>query len=59
VIAIDGSFVQWNEPYASRQFNAPAGWHYTTPGTGPRWTETAKAKYMNSWKKAFVKGADL
>lgn len=59
VIAADGSFVSWNAPYAHRQFTAPAGWNYTTPGTGPRWTELAEAKYMDSWKKVFIKGADL
>ncbi|WP_179394727.1 minor capsid protein [Lacticaseibacillus absianus] len=59
VIAADASFVSWMAPYAARQFDAPAGWRYTTPGTGPKWTEVAKAKYTDSWIKALMKGAGL
>lgn len=59
VIAIDGAFVQWGTPYGDRQYYAPAGWQYTTPGTGPHWDELAKQRYLNSWTKAFVKGCGL
>lgn len=59
VIAMDGTYIQWMMPYANRQYNAPAGWTYTTAGTGPRWVETAKARYIDSWKNALVKGAGL
>lgn len=59
VIAMDGSFVSWVMPYAHRQLTAPAGWNYTTPGTGPHWTDSAKQQYMSSWTKAFTKGSGL
>ena len=59
VIASDGSNVQWVSPYAHRQFMAPNGWHYSTPGTGPRWTDVAKNSYMSKWTNAFKKGAGL
>lgn len=59
VIASDGSFVQWGAAYANRQYHAPLGWHYSTPGTGPHWDEVAKGRYMKSWTKAFVKGCGL
>jgi len=59
VIASDGSSVQWVSPYAHRHFTAPGGWHYSTPGTGPRWTDKAKSAYMGKWTKAFMKGAGM
>ena len=34
--------------------------HYTTPGTGKQWVETAKARYQSRWneivQKAFTEG---
>ncbi|WP_238140599.1 minor capsid protein, partial [Streptococcus suis] len=30
---------------------------YTTPGTGKRWDEKAKAIHMTDWVQRFVKGA--
>jgi hypothetical protein len=59
LIASDASSISWITPYAHRQFTAPAGWRYTTPGTGPHWTDAAKVRYMGSWTKAFKKGAGL
>lgn len=55
----DASQIVWNTPYARRQFYAPDGWKYSTPGTGPRWDLKAKEIYLNDWKQAFVKGAGL
>lgn len=36
-------------PYAAPQYDAPGGWSYTTPGTGPRWFDEAQAKHMKQW----------
>lgn len=47
--------VDYNVPYARRQFRGGNGWHYTTPGTGPRWDLKAKARHGKSWQK-FVAG---
>lgn len=59
VIAIDGSFIIWNATYANPQYYASGSWYYSTPGTGPRWDQVAKNRYMGAWKKAFLKGAGL
>lgn len=59
IIAMDGSYVQWMAPYARRQFYAPGGWKYSTPGTGPNWTDKAKSLYIGGWTRAFMKGARL
>lgn len=56
-IAIDGSAVYYNTPYAEELFYMPK-FNYTTPGTGPRWDNKAKGILMNDWKRAYVKGAD-
>lgn len=37
--------------YARRQFYTQFA-HYSTPGTGPRWFDTAKASRGASWDKA-------
>lgn len=58
-IASDGSQIQWRSPYAHYQWVGGIGWHYTTPGTGPKWDERAKGMYMSKWQHAFVKGAQL
>ena len=52
-----GTQVIWNTPYAAELFYMYK-FNYTTPGTGPRWDNKAKAMYMPDWEKAFVKGAD-
>ena len=57
-IGLDGAEIIYNMPYAKAQFYAPGGWDYTTPGTGPRWDEKAKGIHMESWRKAFIKGAE-
>ena len=60
-IAIDGSAVFYNMPYAAAQFygfiRGARIRNYTTPGTSRRWDLRAKAKYMDNWKKVFLKGA--
>ncbi|MFD1411516.1 minor capsid protein [Lapidilactobacillus gannanensis] len=59
IIPRDGSYIEYTMPYSSRMFYGDPGWQYTTPGTGPRWDNVAKARYMGNWKRAFVKGAGL
>ena len=56
-INLDASAVNYHMKYAKRQFYAPGGWNYTTPGTGPRWDLKAKSNHGKDWIKAFVKGA--
>lgn len=58
-VAPDSSQIEWISAYARRQFYAPGGWKYTTPGTGPRWDLKAEAIFMSDWIKAFKKGAGL
>lgn len=38
-------------PYAAPQYNAPGGWKYTTPGTGPVWYSKAEGKHLKQWIK--------
>lgn len=38
-------------PYAAPQYNAPGGWKYTTPGTGPDWYGKAEGKHLKQWIK--------
>ena len=45
----------YNVPYAKAQFNAPGGWKYSTPGTGPRWDKKAKAKHGKQWAARVTK----
>lgn len=59
VVAADGSSIRYVEPYAHYQWVGGVGWHYTTPGTGPKWDKRAKGMYMDKWRRAFVKGAQL
>lgn len=58
-VAIDGTSLIWNTPYAMRHYYAPGNWNYTTPGTGPRWDEKAKGIFMHEWLQAFTRGANL
>ena len=62
-IALDGSKIFYNTPYARPQFygrSKNASWSKgKKPGTGPRWDLKAKARYMGAWEKAFVEGANL
>lgn len=55
-VDIDGSHINYNMPYANRLFKFYMH-NYTTPGTGPRWDNKAKALFMSDWIKAFTKGA--
>ena len=63
-IDIDGTGINYNTPYARAQFYGFVGrgrhrvYKYTTPGTSRRWDLRAKAKYLDDWKKAYMKGAD-
>lgn len=43
--------ITWNMPYARRQYYLADGAHYTTPGTGAKWFERAKAQYKADWIK--------
>ncbi|WP_342515493.1 minor capsid protein [Sutcliffiella sp. FSL R7-0096] len=56
-IDIDGKAINYNTPYARRLFYMYM-YNYTTPGTGPRWDNKAKASHTPHWVKAFLKGAD-
>lgn len=38
-----------NVPYARVHYYASGGWRYTTPGTGPKWFDKAKARYGSRW----------
>lgn len=63
-IDIDGTGINYNTPYARAQFYGFVGrgrhrvYKYTTPGTSRRWDLRAKAKHLDDWKKAYMKGAD-
>jgi len=59
MVSPDGSEISWNTPYAGPQYYAPGGWHYTTPGTGPRWFDRAQGQFMASWVKAYKGGLNL
>lgn len=56
-IDIDGTAINYNQPYAAKMFYMYM-YNYTTPGTGPRWDNKGKASHMADWEKAFTKGAD-
>ena len=55
-IDIDGSGINYNTPYAAKMFYMMM-YNYTTPGTGPRWDNKAKAIHMADWERAYMKGA--
>lgn len=38
-------------PYAAPQYDAPGGWKYATPGTGPDWYSKAEGKHLKQWIK--------
>lgn len=46
----DNKGVIYNVPYARKQFYIQHS-KYTTPGTGPRWDEKAKAIHGRSWEQ--------
>ena len=57
----DDSNLIWDTKYAEAQFYGTNGKavfsNYSTPGTGKRWDLKAKGSYMDSWKRAYLKGA--
>ena len=55
-IDLDGQAINYNTPYAARMFYMFM-YNYTTPGTGPRWDNKAKAMFMSDWIKAYMRGA--
>lgn len=61
--ASDYESIKYFMPYAKPQFYGMVKGgrvrNYSTPGTSRRWDLRGKARYMNQWKKAFVKGASL
>ncbi|MDU2477044.1 MAG: minor capsid protein [Enterococcus faecalis] len=57
-LSSEGEKIIYGTKYAKRQFYLN-GKKYTTPGTGPRWDLKAKGAYMNSWERAFLKGAGI
>lgn len=57
-IGIDGGSVNYNTPYAKKQYTTIFK-SYTTPGTGPYWDKKAAGIYMSDWEKAFLNGARL
>lgn len=59
----NGDSLIWRTKYANAQFRGTNGkavfTNYSTPGTGPRWDLKAKGPYMDSWKKAYLRGAGI
>lgn len=43
-----GEVVAWTEEYAGYVYNMD-GAHFTTPGTGGHWFETAKQSHIGEW----------
>ena len=41
--------ISWNMIYSRYQYYLAEGAHYTTPGTGAKWFERAKALYKGAW----------
>lgn len=60
-VAIDGTAVNYNTPYARPQFYGMIKGsrisNYTTPGTGRRWDLRMKSKHMDKLTEAYLKGA--
>lgn len=59
----DGSKVIWNTVYARAHFYGTNGIvtfrFYSTPGTGPDWTETAEYVNSNKWERVVMKGMGI
>lgn len=62
-VAMDGSAIYYNTPYAAAQFfgsNGKAKWvKGKEPGTGPRWDKKAERSNIKVWEKAFLRGAGI
>lgn len=52
---LNGNVLSWNTPYARRRFYEE-NVNFTTPGTGARWDNRAKAVNMDSWLRVLKKG---
>lgn len=50
-----GNVLIWNTPYARRRFYEE-NVQFSTPGTGARWDNRAKAVNMDSWLRVLKKG---
>ena len=55
---LNGTVLSWNTPYARRRFYEE-NVNFTTPGTGARWDNRAKAVNMDSWLRVLKKGIGL
>nr|DAY95580.1 MAG TPA: Minor capsid protein [Caudoviricetes sp.] len=59
----DYESIKYFMPYAKPQFYGMVKggrvYKYSTPGTSRRWDLRGKARYMDQWRRAFVKGANL
>lgn len=55
---LNGNVLSWNTPYARRRFYEE-NVNFTTPGTGARWDNRAKAVNMGSWLRVLKKGIGL
>lgn len=55
LVSNDGKSLSWNTPYARRRFYEE-GVQFSTPGTGARWDNRAKAVNMDSWLRVLKKG---
>ena len=53
-VSSDNKSIVWNVPYARRQYYN-YGARFTTPGTGPKWDEKAKAIHIGSWERIVKK----
>lgn len=55
---LNGNVLSWNTPYARRRFYEE-NVNFTTPGTGARWDNRAKAVNMDSWLRVLKKGIGI
>lgn len=53
-ITLDAKSIIWSAPYARRQYYNQFT-HYTTPGTGPKWDQKAKAIHGKQWQNIVKK----
>lgn len=54
-ISNDNKSITWNSPYAARQYYNQFT-NYSTPGTGPKWDQKAKAIHYDTWIRV-IEGA--
>lgn len=53
-VSMDSKQIIWNAPYARRQYYNQFR-NYTTPGTGPKWDQKAKAIHGRQWQSIVKK----